>query len=617
MIIRGYLRMIFTPRPLKQLLKVRSILSFISRSHKKTLVKFAVVQALTGLLDLAGIVFIGVIGSLALRGVVSSSALNPTVSKLLELLHLENQTLAFQVVVLSFSAGVCLVGRSISAFMVSSRIFHFLGNEGALLSSSLINKIVRKDLAQIEKLTRQETVFILTSGSNKAALDVAGSLVLVLADFASLFLIVITLFILDPATAVITITLFGMLGLLLFSHLKNKASNLGATNSKLFVDINNSILNTLDNIRFIRTANLMGERVTEFNNLRYLQSKALAELSVMPYISKYVFEIVLVFGALMISALQFALHDAIHAITTLTVFLAAGGRLAPAALRLQQSSLLIRANISYTFPVLALYNEAENEALEIPSLGESAKFKGNIYLANVHYSYPESEVFALKDINLTITQGSLTAIVGPSGAGKSTLVDVILGLNTPQSGRVTISDVPPLLAFSKWPGKVSYVPQRTNLIDGTIAENIAYGRKIQHENQILDAIKIANLEDLISGLSYGIDTPIGELGSRLSAGQQQRIGIARALFSSPELLVMDEATSALDALTERDLTDSLAKLREKVTVVVVAHRLSTILDADKVVYVSNGEVLAEGTMNEVRSKVPEFNTQAEILGITD
>lgn len=609
--------MVDTPRPLEQLLKVRSIFTFISRSHKKTLAKFALVQALTGVLDLVGIVLIGVVGSLALRGVVSTSALNPTILKLLELLQLENQTLTFQVVALSFSAGVCLVGRSIAAFMVSSRIFYFLGNEGALLSSNLIKKIVSKDLAQIEKLTRQETVFLLTSGSNKAALDVAGSLVLVLADIASLFLIVITLFVLDPATAAITTFLFGMLGFLLFNYLKNKASNLGARNAKLFVDINNSILNTLDNIRFIKTANLMDERVSNFNNLRYLQSKALAELSVMPYVSKYFFEIVLVFGALVISALQFALHDAIHAITTLTVFLAAGGRLAPAALRLQQSSLLIRANISYTIPVLKLYNEADEGITEIAGLKDGGEFRGNIKLANVHYCYPESEIFALMGINLTIIQGGLTAIVGPSGAGKSTLIDVILGLNTPQSGKVTISGVPPLQAFAMWPGKVSYVPQRTNLIDGSIAENIAYGRNLDNKNQILDALRIANLENLISSLKFGIDTPIGELGSRLSAGQQQRIGIARALFSGPELLVMDEATSALDALTERDLTDSLAQLRGKVTVVVVAHRLSTILDADKVIYVSNGEILAEGSMNDVRSKVPEFNTQAEIMGITD
>ena len=609
--------MLGTPRLLKQLSKFRSILSFITRSHKKTLLKFAIIQALTGVLDLAGIALIGVIGSLALRGVTSSSALNPMISKFLELLQLDDQGLAFQVSILSTAAGACLIGRSISAFMVSSRIFRFLGDQGAQLSSTLITKIVNKDLAQVEKMTRQETVFVLTSGSNKAALDVAGSLVLVLADLASLFLILITLLILDPSTAAIIIILFGALGYLLFHHLKNKASSLGATNSRLFVDINNSILNTLDNLRFIRTSNLMDGRIIEFNKLRHLQSKALAELSVMPYISKYVFEVVLVFGALVISALQFVLNDAIHAITTLTVFLAAGSRLAPAALRLQQSSLLIRANISYTIPVLELYSEADRQEVETIKAKDNAMFRGSVKLTNVNYRYPDSDEFALKEINLTIPQGGLTAIVGPSGAGKSTLVDVLLGLNTPTTGTVTISEFPPLQTFSIWPGKVSYVPQGINLIDGTIAENIAYGRKVIHEDQILDSLRIANLEDLISSLSSGIHTPLGELGNRLSAGQQQRIGIARALFSNPELLVMDEATSALDAATERDLTDALAELREKVTVVVVAHRLSTILDADKVVYVSNGEILAEGTMNEVRKKVPEFNSQAEIFGIPD
>lgn len=606
-----------TPRLLSNLFRLRSVLTFISRDHKRTLIKFAIIQSLTGLLDLIGIVLIGVIGSLALRGVLSSSALNPQVSKLLEILNLDNQSLAIQVVVLATVAGFCLISRSIFAFLVSSRIFHFLGNEGALLSSNLIRKIVNKDLAEVEKMTRQETVFILTSGSNKAALDVAGSLVLILADLASLLLIILTLFVLDAPTAVITMILFGSLGFILFNHLKNKASELGKINSKLFVDLNNSILKTLDNVRFIKTANLMESRISEFNELRFLQSKALADLSVMPYVSKYVFEVVLVIGALIISAVQFAMHDAIHAITTLTVFMAAGGRLAPAALRLQQSSLLIRANISYTLPVLELYNEEDAVSVRFENAGKTNVFEGRVELTNISYKYPGSEKNTLHNINLNIPQNTLTAIVGPSGSGKSTLIDVLLGLNTPATGEVRISNHPPLQTYATWPGKVSYVPQRTNLIDGTIAENISYGRVVEDPDQILEAIKVANLKELISQLPDGVNTPIGELGSRLSAGQQQRIGIARALFSKPELLIMDEATSALDAITERELTDSFAELRDKVTVIVVAHRLSTIVDADKVVYVANGEVVAEGTMNEVRIKVPDFNSQAEILGIAD
>ena len=603
--------------PLKQLQKLRTVLSFISRGHKKTLLKFALIQALTGVLDLIGIVLIGVIGSLALHGVTSSTALNPMVSNFLELLKLDNLSLSSQVIVISTLAGLCLIFRSISAFIVSSRIFHFLGKEGALLSSTLIRKVLNKDLAQVELTTRQETVFILTSGSNKAALEVAGSLILILADFASLFLIVVTLLILDVTTALIMMVLFGLLGYLLFTNLKNKASQLGRINSRLFVDINNSILKTLDNIRFIKSSNLIEDRISEFDQLRYKQSKALADLSVMPYVSKYVFEVVLVIGALLISALQFVLHDAIHAITTLTVFLAAGGRLAPAALRLQQSALLIKANISYTFPVLELFQESENSVVRPKIKNSVGSFEGRVEIQGVDYRYPSSDTLNLKNIGLIIPNKSFTAIVGPSGAGKSTLVDVLLGLNTPQAGTVAISGLNPLDAFTMWPGKVSYVPQRTNLIEGTIAENISYGRPITNDDEIIQAIHLANLEELVSGLKEGIRTPIGELGSRLSAGQQQRIGIARALFSKPELLIMDEATSALDAATEKDLTDSITKWRTRVTLVVVAHRLSTILDADKVVYISEGCIIAEGTMSEVRMKVPDFNTQAQILGIAD
>jgi ABC-type multidrug transport system fused ATPase/permease subunit len=595
--------------------RVRELLSFISRENKKKLIKFALLQALTGLLDLIGIGLIGVIGSLALSGVVSSSAPNPTVGKFISFLGLSNVELASQVTILSVSAAVCLVGRSVSAFFVSSRIFHFLGNEGGILSSTLINKILKKDVSEIEGRARQDSVFILTSGSNKAALDVAGSIILALADIFSLFLILATLIILDSLTALISITLFGIIGFTLYRHLRNKATNLGRINSQLFVSINNSIVSTLENIRFIKTANLVDQRIMDFNDLRKSQSNALADLTVMPYISKYVFEVVLVFGALFISAIQFVMHDAIQAITTLTIFLAAGGRLAPTALRLQQSSLLIKANISYTVPVLNLYRESQVEIIDSAVDSTSLEFGGSAELVDIDFEYPGSNVKALKNINLKIPKNSFTAIVGPSGAGKSTLIDVLLGLNTPNRGSVSISGIQPMIAFRKWPGKVSYVPQRTTLLDGTIAENVAYGRKYVTEDAIWNALRTANLEKLVKSLEFGIQTPIGELGSRLSAGQQQRLGIARALFSEPEFLVMDEATSALDATTEKELSVSLGNLQTRVTIVVVAHRLSTVVAADKIVYIANGEILAEGSMEEVRSRIPEFDQQAQLLGI--
>ncbi len=592
-------------------------MTFVSRDHKKTLLKFALVQALTGMLDLIGIALIGVIGSIALRGVTLSRELNPMTLQVLRIFGLENYGLTFQVSILAVVAGICLIARSISAFIISSRIFHFLGREGAELSTILLKKILKKDLVGIDAIARQESLFIVTNGSNKAALDVAGSLILVFADAVSLSLLVTALIIVDAATAMISILLFGILGYLLFNYLKNKAASLGATNAKLFVETNNSFITTLDNIRFLKTADLIESRIKEFAQLREQQLKALAELSVMPYISKYVFEIALVSGALIISAIQFVMHDAIHAITTLTIFLAAGGRLAPSALRVQQSSLMIRANLAYIYPVLALYKEKEAQSFKAVPEEIARTFEGTVELSEVDFSYPNAERKTLDCVNLRIPNRSFVAIVGPSGSGKSTLMDVLLGLNKPQKGTITISSKNPVIAFGLWPGKVSYVPQTTVLMDGTIGENITFGREAVSEDKLWKAIELANLEDLVTTSKFGIHANVGELGSRLSAGQRQRIGIARALYSEPELIVMDEPTSALDAITEQVLANSLKQLRDKMTLVVVAHRLSTITTADKVIYLSDGKILAEGTMSEVRSQIPEFDTQSQLLGIKD
>lgn len=597
--------------------KAREVLAFISRDHKKTLAKFALVQALTGLLDLIGIALIGVIGSIALRGVTLSRELNPMTLRVLRIFGLETYSLAVQVSILAVATGICLIARSISAYIISSRIFHFLGREGAELSTILLKKILKKDLVGIEAIARQESLFIVTNGSNKAALDVAGSLILVFADAVSLSLLVTGLIIVDTVTAMISILLFGVLGYLLFRHLRNRAAQLGATNAKLFVETNNSFITTLDNIRFLKTANLIESRVKEFSQFRTKQLRALADLSMMPYISKYVFEIALVSGALIISAIQFVLHDAIHAITTLTIFLAAGGRIAPSALRIQQSSLMIRANLAYIHPVLALYKEKETQySKSLP--GEIARsFEGTVEIGEIDFSYPSARRKTLDCVNLRIPNRTFVAIVGPSGSGKSTLLDVLLGLIEPQKGNVTISSKSPVIAFGLWPGKVSYVPQTTILMDGTIRENIAFGREVVSDDKLWNAIKLANLEDLVNTSNFGIHTNVGELGNRLSAGQRQRIGIARALYSEPELLVMDEPTSALDATTEQILANSLQQLRDKMTLVVVAHRLSTITTADKIVYLSEGKILAEGTMAEVRSQVPEFETQSQLFGIED
>jgi ABC-type multidrug transport system fused ATPase/permease subunit len=211
------------------------------------------------------------------------------------------------------------------------------------------------------------------------------------------------------------------------------------------------------------------------------------------------------------------------------------------------------------------------------------------------------------------------AITGSSGAGKTTLVDLILGVFTNDSDSVKISGLTPLSAFSRWPGAVAYVPQNINIMNTTIRENISQGYEFDSldEERVWNSLKVAHLDEFVKSLPLGIDTHVGEFGNQLSGGQRQRLGIARALFTAPKMLILDEATSALDAETESLISQTIKELKGKCTVILIAHRLSSVMNADKVIFMENGKITAEGTFSEVRKLSPNFEKQAKLMGITD
>jgi ABC-type multidrug transport system fused ATPase/permease subunit len=223
----------------------------------------------------------------------------------------------------------------------------------------------------------------------------------------------------------------------------------------------------------------------------------------------------------------------------------------------------------------------------------------------------------LCDINLTVAQGQSLALVGRSGAGKSTLADILLGVLQPDSGTVTVGGVDPAEAVQRWPGSIGYVPQEVMLVNDTIRANVALGlpRYAVDDELVWEALRRAHLEDYVRGEADGLDTQVGERGLRISGGQRQRVGIARALFTRPQLLVLDEATSALDAETEQSITAMLDELEEHVTTVIIAHRLSTIRHADIVMYLEDGVPLSRGTFDEVCAAVPALQKQAGLMGL--
>jgi ABC-type multidrug transport system fused ATPase/permease subunit len=248
---------------------------------------------------------------------------------------------------------------------------------------------------------------------------------------------------------------------------------------------------------------------------------------------------------------------------------------------------------------------------------EHSGFYASVKLSDVSFKYPGANSQAVKKVNLELFPGQKCAVVGPSGAGKSTLIDLILGVIEPDEGVVQISGTSALDAIRKWPGALGYVPQDVVIWNGTIRSNIGLGfpEELVLDNLVSDAIQNSLLSTYVDALQLKALSKVGDRGSSMSGGQRQRLGIARAFYTKPKLLVLDEATSSLDGETEASIVKSINELDEDITVILIAHRLSSIRDADQVVYLEDGEIKAVGTFDEVRKMVSNFDHQASLMGL--
>jgi ABC-type bacteriocin/lantibiotic exporter with double-glycine peptidase domain len=349
-------------------------------------------------------------------------------------------------------------------------------------------------------------------------------------------------------------------------------------------------------------------------------AKGRARLSFLPSLSKYIFELFIVMSALAVSALQILKNGISEAVSSFILVVAASSRLLPAVLRLQGNLIAIKQSIGaafYTRQILSEINYTENDAMfaDLPDI-PTTKFNARVTLDKLDFTYPDSSRPALSDVAFSIIPGSFTAITGPSGSGKSTLVDLVLGFLKPTSGFVLIDDLDPIEARKIWPGKISYVPQDVQIFEGSIAENISLVSGGEYEKDLLhECLNLSGLIKDIRNLVEGVDTLVGERGLKLSGGQKQRLGIARALYSKPELIVLDEATSSLDPITENQIANNIYQNLSNRTVIVIAHRLSTVMRADNVLYFKEGRLVASGTFEDLKKSVPEFLEQAELSGL--
>jgi ABC-type multidrug transport system fused ATPase/permease subunit len=592
----------------------------LSRADQRKISIVIVFQIFLGFLDLAGVAAIGMLGSLAVRG-VSSQGPGDRVEVVLRYLHLSDQTFQTQAAILGCLAAGLLIGRTILSVIIARRTLYFLSRRGARVSSSLVSKLLSQNLLAIQTRTTQETLYAVTRGVDSITLGIIGTTVSLISDISLLLVMIVGLLLVDTTIALSTVVVFGCIGFLLYRLLNKQARKLGVNEAVLSVANNEKIVEVLNSYRESVVRNRRYFYAKEIEKTKFKLADTLAEISFLPSISKYVIESTVILGTLIISASQFLFQDASRAVATLSIFMAASTRIAPAVMRIQQGAIGIRQSLGSAEPTLTLIESLEGveenpeatNKLDTSHLG----FSPTVGIHNLSLTYPKKTVPALNRVSLEIESGTFVAIVGPSGAGKTSLVDVLLGVLDGSSGSVLISGNPPLQTIAKWPGAIAYVPQDVTMSSGSIRENITLGfpENSGDEELIKDALRIAQLLPFIESLPQGLDTQVGERGTKLSGGQRQRLGIARAMFTKPKLLVLDEATSALDGQTESDISSSILELKGSATVIMIAHRLSTVRFADLVVYIDGGKVLAQGTFEEVRLQIPNFEKQARLMGL--
>lgn len=592
----------------------------LEKKDRKKILIVILLQILLGFLDLIGVIVIGVVGALAVNGIQSQPA-GDRVTKVLQLLSLDGMNFQNQVAILGVVAALVLIGRTLMSMYITRRILYYLSSRAAIISSNLIAKLFSQKLLSVLEKNTQETLYALTSGVSALMLGVIGTVISVSSDLFLLILLSGGLLMIDPIIAINTFIMFSLVATGLYFAIHNRVNVLGNESARLTIRSNEKILEVLNSYRELYVRHRRAFYIEEISQTRMSLAATSAELAFIPNIGKYIIEITLVAGGVIICAIQFATNDAVYAISFLSVFLVAGTRIAPAVLRIQAGAIAVKSSAGPVSGTLSLIKRiGDSKKLsdsEVPLDTEHMGFVGSVEIKEVSFSYPDTSKDAVSNISLEIPHGSTVAFVGPSGAGKTTLIDLILGLLEPKMGTVKISGINPVEAIQKWPGAISYVPQDVMIVSGSILENIAlgYSKNDQIEQLAIEALRISQLEKYVDSKEMYLDSEVGERGSKMSGGQRQRLGIARALYTKPKLLVLDEATSALDGQTESDLSDAIAKLRGNVTVLMIAHRLSTVRMADIIVYIDEGRVISYGNFEKIQEEIPEFATQASRMGL--
>ena len=436
-----------------------------------------------------------------------------------------------------------------------------------------------------------------------------------LATFVAVFAVVL---IAEPVTAFITVGYLGLIALILYRWVSRRAIQAGRVNRDYSMRSTRLMTDMVNAMKEVTLRNKTGDVARNVHDNRSVSTRARANLYFLGSVPKFVLDGALIGGFLLVGAVSYVAGGLPAAIASVALFGVSGFRVIPALISFQGLITNAQANSPHVESVIGDIEAAKGYLARAEQIGHEP-LDGEprvLKLQDVNFEYPGAERPSVADVDLSVPMGTTLGLVGPSGAGKSTLIDILLGLLIPTSGTIQVDDQPLEDVLGAWRSRVGYVPQHVALFNGTIAQNVAltWDDAVDYD-RVRVALERAQLWEAVTDRPGVMDSWIGDGGISLSGGQRQRLGIARALYSEPLILVLDEATSALDTKTEADVSEAIRSLRGETTIISVAHRLSTIRDNDQLCYMEGGRIVATGSFNDLVRTVPAFAVQASLAGL--
>jgi ATP-binding cassette subfamily C protein len=605
---------------------VRASLAFMTPKERGKWYFLTGLRALLSLFDLLGILAIGLVVTSTAIFLTSGSDPSRVVEFAgLQLPAVNAQTLPW----ISALILVLFLAKALFSVILTKRAAFFVATVEARSARAIAEIAFGGDLGNARKRSREEMMYAIQGGS-PAAFNTLLNAVNSFATEATLFLLICIGFLfVDPWATLAAVIYFGLIGFVMQYFVGSLMTKAGQVAAEGAVAANTAISDLLSVFRELLVLGKREKYIDGIYRARAAAADSAANQYYLTGMPRYIIEAALLVGVALFVLTQALAGDIVKSAATIGVFLSGGFRLTAALLPLQNALLIMNAVIPSARTAHEILELAKNHVAEpgqkniqngknsgVPKRSTSDAPIG-VELRNVSFSYPDADQPALRNASFEVESGSQVALMGPSGAGKSTIADLLCAVLTPTSGSIVRTDSPDGLAGDLELGRVSYVPQRPGLVSGTILDNVALAvpeGEVSRE-QALKALQLANLADLIQELPDGLDTPLGKLQDGLSGGQMQRLGLARALYTNPGLLVMDEATSALDAESEAEIQRALDAMRGKVTVVVIAHRLNTIQHADKVILVEDGQVKDSGTFKELIARNPSVERVVDLMRV--